>query len=101
MAENYKSMTQDLERDAYSAAETASDMASDAAHRASDMASNAANRVSDVATQAQRKVTSYLREHDAKAMLADAQSYVRSHPTQALIGAAALGFLAAALLRRR
>ena len=90
MAENYKSMTQDVEREAYSAADTAS-----------DMASQAASRVSDVASQAQRKVTSYLREHDAKAMLSDLQSFVKSHPAQALIGAVAVGFLAAALLRRR
>ena len=90
MAENFKSMTQDVEREAYAVADTAA-----------DIASQAANRVSDVASQAQRKVTSYLREHDTKAILADLQSYVKNHPTQALIGAAAFGFLAAALLRRR
>ena len=90
MAENYKSMTQDVEREAYAAADTAA-----------DMASQAASRVSDVASQAQRKVTSYLREHDTKAILADVQSYVQKHPAQALIGAAAFGFLAAALIRRR
>ena len=90
MAENYKSMAQDVEREAYSVANTAA-----------DMASQAANRVSDVASQAQKKVTSYFRENDTKAMLSDLQSYVKSHPTQALIGAAAVGFLAAALLRRR
>ena len=90
MAENYKSMTQDVEREAYAVANTAA-----------DMASQAASRVSDAASQAQRKVTSYLRENDTKAMLSDLQSYVKSHPTQALIGAAAFGFLAAALLRRR
>lgn len=101
MAENYKSMTQDLERDAYAAADTAAEMASKAANRVSDVASQAANRVSDVASEAQRKVTSYLREHDTKAMLKDVESYVKSHPTQALIGAAAFGFLAAALIRRR
>jgi ElaB/YqjD/DUF883 family membrane-anchored ribosome-binding protein len=33
-------------------------------------------------------------------MVSDLQSYVKSHPTQALLGAAALGFLAAVLLRR-
>jgi len=101
MAENYKSMTKDVEREAYAVADTAADMASNAANRVSDVASQAANRVSDVASQAQRKVTSYLREHDSKAMLADLESFVKSHPTQALIGAAAVGFLAAALLRRR
>jgi ElaB/YqjD/DUF883 family membrane-anchored ribosome-binding protein len=46
-------------------------------------------------------VTSYLREHDTQEMLADLRAYVKAHPTQALIGAAAFGFLAAALLRRR
>jgi ElaB/YqjD/DUF883 family membrane-anchored ribosome-binding protein len=90
MAENYKSVTQDVEREAYSVGETAA-----------DVVSQAANRVSDAASQAQRKVTSYLREHDTRAILSDLQSYVKSHPTQALIGAAAVGFLAAALLRRR
>jgi ElaB/YqjD/DUF883 family membrane-anchored ribosome-binding protein len=57
--------------------------------------------MSDVAAQAQKKVTSYLREHDTQDMLADLRAYVKAHPTQALIGAAAFGFLAAALLRRR
>jgi ElaB/YqjD/DUF883 family membrane-anchored ribosome-binding protein len=32
--------------------------------------------------------------------VSDLQSYVKSHPAQALLGAAALGFLAAVLLRR-
>jgi ElaB/YqjD/DUF883 family membrane-anchored ribosome-binding protein len=86
MAENYKSMSKSVD----SVADTAA-----------DLASQAASQMSDVAAQAQKKVTSYLREHDTQEMLADLRAYVKAHPTQALIGAAAFGFLAAALLRRR
>lgn len=74
---------------------------SNAARPMTDMASDAMERVSDVASQAQQKVRDYLRDHDAKDMLDDLNSYVKSHPTQALMAAAAFGFVTAALLRRR
>jgi ElaB/YqjD/DUF883 family membrane-anchored ribosome-binding protein len=74
-----------------------SSMAEDAA----DVASEVGNRVSDAASRAQQKVVEYFRNRDASDMLEDLNGYVKAHPTQALLGAAALGFLAAALLRRR
>jgi ElaB/YqjD/DUF883 family membrane-anchored ribosome-binding protein len=42
----------------------------------------------------------YFREHGFKDVVDDLTAYVKSHPTQALIGAAALGFIAGRLLRR-
>jgi ElaB/YqjD/DUF883 family membrane-anchored ribosome-binding protein len=94
MAEsNFKPMLQDVKNDL-------SDF-SNASNPVADMASQAVDRVSDVASQAQRRVKEYLRDHDAKDMLEDLNSYVKSHPTQALIGAALFGFVTAAVLRRR
>jgi ElaB/YqjD/DUF883 family membrane-anchored ribosome-binding protein len=43
----------------------------------------------------------YFRTHDLGDMLDDVGGYVKTHPTQALVGATALGFLAGWLLRRR
>lgn len=74
-----------------------SSMANDAA----DMASEVGGRVTDAAARAQQKVADYFRNRDASEMLGDLNSYVKSHPTQALLAAAAFGFVAAALLRRR
>ena len=42
----------------------------------------------------------YVREHGIKDMVSGVTSWVKAHPTQALIGALALGFLVAALSRR-
>lgn len=42
----------------------------------------------------------YVREHGLKDMVSGVTSWVKAHPTQALVGALALGFLAAALTRR-
>jgi ElaB/YqjD/DUF883 family membrane-anchored ribosome-binding protein len=36
----------------------------------------------------------YLREHEMKDMMSDLASFIKAHPTQALIGAAVVGFLA-------
>jgi ElaB/YqjD/DUF883 family membrane-anchored ribosome-binding protein len=74
-----------------------SSMANDAA----DMASEVGGRVSEAASRAQQKVADYFRSHDASDMLEDLNGYVKAHPTQALLAAAAFGFVAAALLRRR
>ena len=42
----------------------------------------------------------YFREHDARAITNDFKGYLQSHPTQALIGAVVLGFLAGRVMRR-
>jgi hypothetical protein len=42
----------------------------------------------------------YFRTHDAKQMASDAGAYLKSHPTQALVGAAVLGFFAGRMIRR-
>lgn len=42
----------------------------------------------------------YVREHGVKEVVSSVTSWVKAHPTQALIGALAIGFLAAVLTRR-
>jgi len=69
-------------------------MADDAA----DMAAEVGGRVSDAASRAQQQVVDYFRNHNASDMLEDLNGYVKEHPTQALLAAAAIGFLTAALL---
>jgi ElaB/YqjD/DUF883 family membrane-anchored ribosome-binding protein len=87
---NYNASTLESNRDL-------SSMADDAA----DMAAEVGGRVSDAAQRAQQKVVQYFRTHGASDMLEDLNGYVKDHPTQALLAAAAVGFMAAALLRRR
>ena len=97
----YKSTTGDVARDMK---DQARDLASDVSNTVSD----ATSRVKDQASEYGRKAvdqfnaaSDYFRGHDMKEIADDAKAWVREHPTQALIGAAALGFLAAALIRRR
>src|SRR5262245_30190357 len=85
------------------------------ADEATDVARDVTDRVSDVATRASGKAeafrkraahqlseaTDYFRKHDAKEIMEDVNGWVKAHPTQALVAAAAVGFVGAALLRRR
>lgn len=82
----------------------AADMVSDTANAAADMASRVQDRASEIGKKAVDQfnaATGYLRDIDVKEMADDVNSWVKSHPTQALLAAAAVGFVAAALLRRR
>ena len=97
----YKPTTGDVARDM-------KDQARDFANDVSNTVSDATSRVKDTACEYGRKAldqfnaaSEYFRGHDMKEIADDAKAWVREHPTQALIGAAALGFLAAALIRRR
>lgn len=45
------------------------------------------------------KTAAYLREHDTKAMMSDFENYAKEHPTQAIAGAVAFGFLLGRLLK--
>lgn len=95
----FGSLASEARRTASSTADEMSDVASRAADKASDLAS----RATAVGEQAVNKLSSaadYFREHEMKEVVSDLQSYVKTHPTQALLGAAALGFIAAVLLRR-
>ena len=90
--------------DAETLTNDAADVVSEAADAASDIASRVQDRASAIGKKAvdQFNTTAgYLREHDVKEMADDLNSWVKSHPTQALIAAAAVGFVAAAFLRRR
>ena len=108
----YKPTTGDTVRDMKDQArEFATDMSeevSDAASRVKDTASEYGRKAKDTASEYSRKATDqfnaateYFRGHDMKEIADDAKAWVRENPTQALIGAAVVGFLAAALLRRR
>ena len=93
-----------MANDAEALRDDVANVASDAADTAADIASRVQDRASAIGKKAvdQFNATAgYLREHDVKEMANDLNSWVKSHPTQALIGAAALGFVAAAMLRRR
>lgn len=108
----YKPTTGDTVRDMKDQArEFATDMSeevSDAASRVKDTASEYGRKAKDTASEYSRKAadqfnaaTEYFRGHDMREIADDAKAWVRENPTQALIGAAVVGFLAAALLRRR
>ena len=92
-----------------------------AANRMKDNVSDFGSKAGEVADAAERKgakivegietaasavrdrvddTVSYFRDHDARAVADDLKSYVKSHPTQALIGAIAIGFFAGRLIRR-
>ena len=98
-----------------STARSAADEVSRLGNEAENVVSDIADGVADVASRVQdrasvigkravdqfKSTTDYFREHDAKDMVDDLNSWVKAHPTQALLAAAALGFVAAAWLRRR
>lgn len=45
------------------------------------------------------RASGYLREHESREVWDDLETYVRDHPTQALIGAVAAGFVISKVLR--
>ena len=86
-------------------------IADDARNIASNVVDDAAGiaaRAQDQAAALGRKAvdqfhaaTEYVRGHDAQEMVSDLKSWVKAHPTQALVAAVAIGFVAAAFMRRR
>ena len=87
-----------------SVADEARNVATDVLDDASDLASRAQEQATTLGRKAVDQfnaATDYIRGHDVSAMMDDAKSWVRAHPTQALIAAVALGFVAAAVIRRR
>jgi ElaB/YqjD/DUF883 family membrane-anchored ribosome-binding protein len=89
-----------LASEARRTAATAAEGLADASSRASEDLASRATAVGEQAVDKLHAAAEYFREHEVNEMVSDLQSYVKSHPTQALLGAAALGFLAAVLLRR-
>ena len=54
-------------------------------------------QVGQFANQAADKLgatAQYLREHEVKDMMSEVESFIKAHPTQALLGAVVVGFLA-------
>jgi len=45
------------------------------------------------------KASTYLRDHESREVWDDLETYIRDHPTQALIGAVAAGFVLARVMR--
>jgi ElaB/YqjD/DUF883 family membrane-anchored ribosome-binding protein len=45
------------------------------------------------------KTAEYLREHDTQELMSDLDQYIKDHPTQAIIGAVAIGFIIGRMLR--
>jgi hypothetical protein len=57
-------------------------------------------RVKPTAKERLDSTVDYFRQHDVRAITNDVRGYLQSHPTQALIGAMVLGFLAGRAIRR-
>jgi hypothetical protein len=83
---------------------TTSGSLGDTARRGIDEIGDAGRRVVEDTAGAVRsgltKTVQYFRENDARAIGGDVKSYLKSHPTQALIGAAVLGVIAGRMMRR-
>ncbi len=56
-------------------------------------------RVRMTAANTLERTSGYLQEHSTGEMLDEAEQYVRVHPVQTVIGAAAVGFILARLIR--
>jgi len=77
-----------------------SEKASDALNSVSDKATDAFNSASEKATDAYNATVDYVRSNSASEMWDDVQDFVKAHPAQALIAAAAAGFIVAGTTRR-
>jgi ElaB/YqjD/DUF883 family membrane-anchored ribosome-binding protein len=94
----------DVKNKAASTVENIADMASRATGEAARVATQTTERAAALGQSAADRLSAtsdYVRKADVTTMVSDLKSYARSHPTHALLGAAAAGFLAAVLLRRR
>ena len=73
-------------------------------HSKADSIAEGGERVSKVAHEVADKVDNasrYIRDKDAKDMLADVESMVRAHPARSLLAVLAVGYLAGRALRQR
>ena len=71
-------------------------------HNKADSIAGSGERVSRATHEVADKVENasrYIRDKDAKDMLADVESMVRAHPTRSLLAVLAVGFLAGRALR--
>ena len=83
----------------------AADALSDTASKLHESARNfpGGERVSSVAHRAAdtiEQTSHYIREHDTTTMMQDVGDFVKRYPTQAIVGAAVLGFLAGRMFAR-
>jgi len=72
-------------------------------HSKADSIAGSGERVSKATHEVADKVENasrYIRDKDAKDMLADVESMVRAHPTRSLLAVLAVGYLAGRALRR-
>jgi len=79
------------------------EFAHQATEKVSEMAHDASGKVGAFAQQATEKLSAtvdYMRNKKVSDMKADLEGLVKRYPTQALVGALAIGFLAARAMRR-
>ena len=77
-----------------------SETAAQQARRFGNQVSEGINQATDVVERQTDKAVAWLRDLDVRKMMNDVGGYVRSHPTQALVGAVVLGFVTGRLIRR-
>jgi ElaB/YqjD/DUF883 family membrane-anchored ribosome-binding protein len=85
------------------ASATLAEMTSRAQEEAANVASRLHDKASELGHHAAEKLgasADYVREHGMKDVAADLRTYVKAHPTTVLLGAAAIGVVAAVILRR-
>lgn len=56
-------------------------------------------RIGSTAAETLDRTAGYLQEHSTGEIMDDAESYVRAHPVQTVLGAAAVGFIVGRLIR--
>ena len=77
-----------------------SETAAQQARRFGDQMNEGINRATEVVEQQTDRAVAWLRDLDVRKMMNDVGGYVKSHPTQALVGAVILGFVTGRLIRR-
>ncbi|HUF53240.1 MAG TPA: hypothetical protein VMR52_05630 [Dehalococcoidia bacterium] len=102
VAEKATMVKERAEETADPARETGADQLDNAAESLRDRAESMGGMQGKVGTSVadgMEKTAGYLREKDTQAMMADAERFVREHPTQAVLGAVAVGFIVGRMLR--
>lgn len=77
-----------------------SESAAQQARRFGNQMSEGINRATDIVERQTDRAVDWLREMDLRKMMNDVGGYMRTHPTQALVGAVILGFVTGRMIRR-
>jgi ElaB/YqjD/DUF883 family membrane-anchored ribosome-binding protein len=98
---NSPSTFEQTERTAEADANAWVDEAGQTVQDAASSVRDKASKLSQAAGDKAKAAADYFRDRGFDDVVSDLRTYVREHPTQALAGAAALGFTLAMLMRRR